>query len=79
MSRTAWAGDGSVADLSAYVDEELPALRRLRLTLHLRRCEACRRYVEQLRVVAGLGRELGVSARSASARTPPGVPPVSRE
>ncbi len=66
MTRTLTLGDRSVADLSGYVDGELGALRRLRLTLHLRRCEPCRRYVAQLRLVAQLGQELGVSSRSAS-------------
>ena len=46
--------------LSTYVDGELRGVRRRRLEAHLRRCEPCRRYVEQLRVareaVAALAR-----------------------
>lgn len=51
-----WPIGGDPADLSAYVDGELPKLRRLRLRLHLGHCEACRRYVEQLQLLRAVTR-----------------------
>ena len=46
------------ADLSGYVDGDLGPWRHWRVRRHLVRCEACRRYVEQLhdlrRLAAGL-------------------------
>jgi predicted anti-sigma-YlaC factor YlaD len=34
---------------SDYLDHTLPVRRRLAVGLHLLRCEACRRYIDQLR------------------------------
>ena len=44
----------SPADLSTFVDGELGAWRRRRIARHVRRCEPCRRYVEQLEEIARL-------------------------
>ena len=43
----------SAEDLTAYVDGELGWWRRTRLRRHLRRCEPCRRYVEQVSGIVG--------------------------
>lgn len=43
----------SAEDLSAYVDGELGWWRRVRVRRHLRRCEPCRRYVEQVSGIVG--------------------------
>lgn len=51
---------GPAADLSAYLDGELPWRRRLAIWWHLRRCEPCRRVVAQLA-------EVRAAARRASA------------
>lgn len=39
---------------SAYLDGELPVLTRWRVRLHLKMCEHCRRFVEQLRLTEQL-------------------------
>lgn len=56
------------ADLSAYADGELSRTRRLRLQGHLRRCEPCRRYVEQLRLARRWAAEAGGDELSAELR-----------
>lgn len=40
-------------DASAYLDGEVPPLRRARLRLHLMMCGNCRRYLAQLRQSLG--------------------------
>ena len=62
------AGHRHPAELSAFVDDELGWMRRRRLKLHLRRCEPCRRYVEQLRLVVALIEESRLGTAFTEAR-----------
>ncbi|HEX6394519.1 MAG TPA: zf-HC2 domain-containing protein [Acidimicrobiales bacterium] len=56
--------------LTEYLEEALPARERSRLEAHLRTCDGCRAYLEQLRAtIAALGR----------ARLPPADPSVRAE
>ena len=60
MSELTMRRDGShpTADLSAYIDDELDAARRVEVETHLDRCASCARVVADLRGLAGVALSL---------------------
>jgi anti-sigma factor RsiW len=47
---------GLSENATAYMEGALPPTKRLSVWTHLRLCPACRRYLQQLRLVIGLAR-----------------------
>ena len=48
-----------MAQLSRYIDGDLPGVERRAITLHLRRCPCCDEFVESLRLTVRVCQEAG--------------------
>jgi hypothetical protein len=61
------ACDELVELVTDYLEDRLPAWQHRRFAEHLRECEGCERYVEQIRITVRLAAAEGVRA------SPPGI------